>query len=384
VLPVKHKMWATPKRKGKVARPGHSKTDLEVSTEELAAQHRAAALAEELGVAAPAGLYQPSIRWLADTGSGHDLISYHDLTELDKIDLHEAGPLELNTANGITVSDRKVPLQIAPLLEEINCRVLDSTAPVLSIGRRCMEEGYCFVWNAGQAPVLHLPSGKKVNLEVDGYVPYLRSKRAEACPASSSSSSGDKIPTAPHALQGAEAQAPEQAEPVAAEAAAEPQEEDEGGVLGKPSGKPLKEEALSLRHLMTHMPKNPYCEACQRAKAQNKPARASHRAERPNAPKNFGEQVSADHIILGDGDGRAALVLRDVGTGWLQCIPLKDKTADETYDALKQFMGPKGNIQELHSDAAPEIIRAAKDLGLNHTVATPGRPDSKSCLLYTS
>ena len=36
----------------------------------------------------------------------------------------------------------------------------------------------------------------------------------------------------------------------------------------------LRIEAKSLRHLMTHKPRNPFCAACQRAKMQSKPARS--------------------------------------------------------------------------------------------------------------
>ena len=53
---------------------------------------------------------------------------------------------------------------------------------------------------------------------------------------------------------------------------------DESGQKSKPNGPPpppeprardLKAEAKSIRHLMTHAPKNPYCDACQRAKMEN-------------------------------------------------------------------------------------------------------------------
>ena len=52
---------------------------------------------------------------------------------------------------------------------------------------------------------------------------------------------------------------------------------DQGGDRRTPSDPPapqprardLKEEAKSIRHLMTHLPKNPYCDACQRAKIEN-------------------------------------------------------------------------------------------------------------------
>ena len=42
----------------------------------------------------------------------------------------------------------------------------------------------------------------------------------------------------------------------------------------------LKQIAVSIEHLMTHEPKNPYCQACQRAKMQTAPS--PNRSKRPS------------------------------------------------------------------------------------------------------
>ena len=58
----------------------------------------------------------------------------------------------------------------------------------------------------------------------------------------------------------------------------------------------LKAEAISLPHLLTHMPYNPYCEACKLAKMTRKQAWRQHKE--PDAkPKKFGDLVSADYIV---------------------------------------------------------------------------------------
>ena len=47
---------------------------------------------------------------------------------------------------------------------------------MLSIGFRCMNKGYTFVWPAGERPYFILPKslgGKLVCLDVDGDIPYL-------------------------------------------------------------------------------------------------------------------------------------------------------------------------------------------------------------------
>ena len=55
----------------------------------------------------------------------------------------------------------------------------------------------------------------------------------------------------------------------------------------------LKEEAMPVRHLMTHLPSNPYCPACKRAKLP----KAQSRRKLDDGPEatTFGEYVTADH-----------------------------------------------------------------------------------------
>ena len=57
----------------------------------------------------------------------------------------------------------------------------------------------------------------------------------------------------------------------------------------------LKNEAFSLKHLLTHLPKNPFCKTCQRAKPQRKQHRRRTKTLGP-VPQNFGDQGTADHF----------------------------------------------------------------------------------------
>ena len=50
---------------------------------------------------------------------------------------------------------------------------------VLSVGRRCVEQGYSFVWEANTTPYMKSPDGKIVHLVVDGYIPYLVDDQTE-------------------------------------------------------------------------------------------------------------------------------------------------------------------------------------------------------------
>ncbi len=107
-------------------------------------------------------------------------------------------------------------------------------------------------------------------------------------------------PAAPAALGGPPV-------PESSSAAPAPDPTDAGAVppgevgegVGAASGqRDLKKEACSLKHLMTPLPKNPYCDACTRAKMKRKPRRQKeNKAETSEAPTTFGEIVTFDHLI---------------------------------------------------------------------------------------
>ena len=65
---------------------------------------------------------------------------------------------------------------------ELNATVtpylVQSSPPVLSVGLRCVEDGFDFVWRGSknEKPKLVSPDGKVIELEVRDYVPYLCSK----------------------------------------------------------------------------------------------------------------------------------------------------------------------------------------------------------------
>ena len=127
-------------------------------------------------------------RWVVDTGSGHDLIQLRDVADMGRHSIPASVTLRLNTANGQVKADRIVPLRVRELGETISPYVLPSTPPVLSVGRRCMDEGYTFEWKPySSTPTLRSPGGETIELRVDGYVPYIQSG-APAVPAAATSS----------------------------------------------------------------------------------------------------------------------------------------------------------------------------------------------------
>ncbi len=53
---------------------------------------------------------------------------------------------------------------------------------------------------------------------------------------------------------------------------------------------------VDYQHLLTHHPKMPDCEACQKAKMQAKPCRRQTSVNEEWKNMDFGKQITADHI----------------------------------------------------------------------------------------
>ena len=67
-----------------------------------------------------------------------------------------------------------------------------------------------------------------------------------------------------------------------------------------------------------------------------------------------------------------ALALKDLYSGYHDCYPLKTKTAADAHGAFLDFKG-REQIKYFWSDSAPELIKAAKSVGISHGKSTPGR-----------
>jgi hypothetical protein len=109
--------------------------------------------------------------WLMDTGCAHDLIGKKMAEGYTTSRLPR--PFTFTTANGSVKSYQSVPMQSDSLECSINPFLLPETPAVLSVGRRCMEEGYSFIWRAGEAPYLETPTGACISLRLERNIPYL-------------------------------------------------------------------------------------------------------------------------------------------------------------------------------------------------------------------
>ena len=155
----------------------------------------------------------------------------------------------------------------------------------------------------------------------------------------------------------------------------------------------LRREARSRRHLMTHLPKNPWCPICADDKVRAVCAKAQPRKEgNPEVdPGKFGDLLLADHIVLSDPEEwgisgeSAGLNWKDVGTGWRDLMPMESKSAENTRAALRDFVGNRhGKIHGIvHSDRAKEInvavdgLRKDKVYDWVHSKAAPHRETSR-------
>ena len=127
------------------------------------------------GVALPGQLpAAPKVKWwLMDTGCSFDLVD-NDVTAKLKRHIRPVDErLLLNTANGDLEVRQQIDLRIPELGEQVTALVLPSTPSVLSIGKRCMREGYHFEWRPYSPPTLVTPSGLVIELVDD--VPCLAS-----------------------------------------------------------------------------------------------------------------------------------------------------------------------------------------------------------------
>ena len=111
-------------------------------------------------------------RFIMDSGSGHDLISSTRVDRMD-IDTYQSDRVNFHTANGITSTTTMVELDFDTFNDPARAHVLEDTPSVLSLGKRCMEQGYTFVWPSGREPYMINSEGDKIKMEVHDLIPYV-------------------------------------------------------------------------------------------------------------------------------------------------------------------------------------------------------------------
>ena len=147
-------------------------------------------------------------------------------------------------------------------------------------------------------------------------------------------------------------------------------------------------EAVSIKHRISHFPKHPLCDICNRAKLFSKRVK-SHRVHDPESdlpvPTAFGEQIAIDHMIVSKSAGGReflALIVFDCFSGIVNAYPAPTKGSDFVYSCLRHFVGMRYKNPDTvcRSDAAPELIKAIRELGWLPETSLPRRwPHNSRC-----
>ena len=144
----------------------------------------------------------------------------------------------------------------------------------------------------------------------------------------------------------------------------------------------MRAEALSLWHLLTHKPKNPFCPTCNAAKAFAAPARRRD-PDSKVVPERFGDSVLGDNLVLGkdaevgEAGEKGVLNLLDEATEYRAFEPVASKSAVDNKEAFRRFAG-EDKVKSFYSDNSRELQRMAADLELLHPTAVPYRSTSNA------
>ena len=368
--------------------------------DQLDAKQRARYLSKEVGTfvrstkesAAASATEALSRHWILDSGSCWDIISTKDMSRGEKKTRSRLQIAEsLSTVNGeITCKDvadiavKKIDLEVHPL-------VVKSSPAILSLGQRCMKDGFAFHWEPYKPPTLVHPDGRVVELDVLQGVPLLyddgvaaSTPSLSAAPLSSpdcehTSAAGvaqdAKLPTVPLT---------QECSVVETHADSDFGDENLRAKKAATNDKAGRSKPPDATHYLTHFPVHPRCRICQNAKIQRKQCRRKTGTSDPTAlplPAKFGDLVTGDHIILADDESASrhgdyvALVLQDSFTKWIECHPAETKSAEECKKAFTHFTG-NGEIERFYSDGSKELAKMTADLGISHDTSTPYRPET--------
>jgi len=73
---------------------------------------------------------------------------------------------------------------------------------------------------------------------------------------------------------------------------------------------------------------------------------------------------------------RAALIVQDRWSSWLQGFACPTKSQKDTVEALKRFLGPQTKCKHIFTDNSEELRAASRELGIDHDKSRPHRPQT--------
>jgi len=357
------------------------------------ARLRADELAVEVGTSLPSSILCCPVLakdecWVFDSGSGIDCKDPKQLTKDMSESVFDIPAVDIHTALGESIVNQAVMTRI-PVLDDVRTAALIPDTPaVLSMGES-VYSGYDFLWQHKykEQPLLRHPDGRIFEMRLENKVPHIDKDTRESnlefkvfdnvtkCCVNfqqgGSSASSGILPIVAAA---------DTARPVSV-----PVPDDECVVEESESvNARLKREATSPEHLFLHLPKNPFCQTCQEAKAYDVQCRRSDH-DVSTQPTKFGECMMADHMTIrndkhaGMNGEKYGLLISDEGTKCMDFSGLSSKSAELAEQRLRYFAGTV-KVKSFYSDNSGELLSAANNLKWVHFTSTPYRPQSNSLI----
>ena len=100
-------------------------------------------------------------KWLGDTDTDQDIVGKGSKTVNRATKIFKSNE-PISTANGPITAEDVVEVILPGLCESFSPYILQSTPSTLSIGLRCLEQGYDFVWGKDTTPIFLRPDGQCV------------------------------------------------------------------------------------------------------------------------------------------------------------------------------------------------------------------------------
>ena len=133
---------------------------------------------------------------------------------------------------------------------------------------------------------------------------------------------------------------------------------------------------------MSHLPKNPFCQACTMGKMKEK---YSRRSAFKRELTEWGEIITCDHVYsaspqaLGLDGETESFVIKDLWSGLLHSFPVPSKAAVHVIHCIQQFVGNR-KVQVLYSDKAKEFMGTCKELMMARDGGQPGVPHTNGII----
>ena len=350
---------------------------------------------------------------IIDSGATYHLVDLDGISEEERSTMRELeNPVPVLAAGGKEWLRYECDVWIHELQMTVTAMMLKGTPAVLSMGKLVKQNGFK-VWWDHPSPLTLIKDDLRVlcwdNMDVprltpavamaeDAAVNPVQTVDTQSTPAAKEAA--PEVPSNPSSSSISPAKAVEPAEqtevtrPASTAAKAHAKAESKGKTAKEKADKvranrKAKRKVIKCQtcehNIFTHFPRDPNCQICQDNKIQRASRRQRAAADRrPDAlpeAKEFADHIVGDHKIINEADqskdrDRAALVLQDRATWWLQAYAAQTKSAPECIAALRRFVGPQGRAKLFYSDNSGELGAACEELGWVHDTSTPYRSES--------